>query len=249
MKHLAAFIFGVSFICLGENALSDDEISVDHPARQKIADVRVDVDSVYYTGEINKNGISRLIEAIDGSRGAISVVKINSGGGEINDGISFAEIVRRKNLSVEVVDVCFSSCANYVFTAGNKKILRKSSVVGWHGGASQEISFNDVAIDGKETMSTKQLESIRITFEKYMQGTLEREVRFFREIGVQQNITTEGDADKYKEYRADKYSFWTYSIDDMQKYGVGNVHVIGGEWLPHTNPASNKIFKATYAEQ
>ncbi len=33
--------------------------------------------------------------------------------------------------------MCFSSCANYVFTSAANKYIREDSLVGWHGSESQ----------------------------------------------------------------------------------------------------------------
>ena len=42
-------------------------------------------------------------------------------------------------LDVIVDELCFSSCANYIFTAGKNKIIGKDAIVGWHGSEQQDL--------------------------------------------------------------------------------------------------------------
>ena len=41
-------------------------------------------------------------------------------------------------IDVIVDEICFSSCANYIFTAGKNKIIEKDAIVGWHGSEQQD---------------------------------------------------------------------------------------------------------------
>ena len=70
---------------------------------------------------------------------------ISSPGGTVDYGIQLGEWILSKQLDVEIGDYCISSCANYVFTAGKNKILRKNSLLGWHGGLLQlaDLPFKD----------------------------------------------------------------------------------------------------------
>ena len=57
------------------------------------------------------------------------LLKVTSSGGDITLGMELGEWVFRNGLDVEVVDHCFSSCANYVFTAGKAKYLNPDAVL------------------------------------------------------------------------------------------------------------------------
>ena len=45
-----------------------------------------------------------------------------------------------RNMDAVVDDLCFSFCANYIFTSGRNKVIREDSIVGWHGSPQQNIS-------------------------------------------------------------------------------------------------------------
>lgn len=73
-------------------------------------------------------------------------VAIESTGGEINLGLDLGSFIFKNQLNVKVDSYCFSSCANYIFTAGIKKNLVKEAVVGFHGGVSSS-EFNTIQLD------------------------------------------------------------------------------------------------------
>lgn len=62
---------------------------------------------------------------------------IRSSGGDLDAGMMFGDFISKVNMSVEVIDYCISSCANYVFLAGGTKILNTNSLVIFHGGPKQ----------------------------------------------------------------------------------------------------------------
>jgi hypothetical protein len=62
---------------------------------------------------------------------------ISSNGGSIYAGIDMGTFIHQKSMTVEVADLCISSCANYVFLAGETKVLNKHSLVVFHGGPKQ----------------------------------------------------------------------------------------------------------------
>ena len=60
-------------------------------------------------------------------------VIVTSLGGEVEYGLMIGNDIFDRKLNVIVRDYCFSSCANYIFLAGKKKIIEKDSVLGFHG--------------------------------------------------------------------------------------------------------------------
>lgn len=62
---------------------------------------------------------------------------VNSNGGSLYAGIDMGNFIHEKRMTVEVANLCISSCANYVFLAGETKVLNKNSLVVFHGGPRQ----------------------------------------------------------------------------------------------------------------
>lgn len=62
---------------------------------------------------------------------------VNSNGGSLYAGIEMGKFIHRNRMTVEVADLCISSCANYIFLAGETKVLNKNSLVVFHGGPKQ----------------------------------------------------------------------------------------------------------------
>ncbi len=65
-------------------------------------------------------------------------LRIQSTGGHLQAGMDFGNFITTNRIDVEVADYCISSCANYVFLAGQRKILNQTSLVIFHGGPKQE---------------------------------------------------------------------------------------------------------------
>ena len=92
--------------------------------------------SVSYSGQITPFLVDNFIDNIklDGATRLI----VNSGGGDGAAGIKLGRWVKSHNLDVEVQGHCDSACANYVFLAGDRKIIAPRSIVLWHGSMEQK---------------------------------------------------------------------------------------------------------------
>ncbi|NLZ41795.1 MAG: hypothetical protein GX886_11170 [Comamonadaceae bacterium] len=107
-------------------------------ARAEPAVVRVQGDTVYYTGNLSKASSAAFDAAVARvSRGQITRLVISSGGGDTVEGRHVGRWVRDMALVVEVDVICFSSCADYVFPAGRAPLIRANAFVGWHGNERQ----------------------------------------------------------------------------------------------------------------
>ena len=83
------------------------------------AKVYIESDALVYQGEISKQNNLDAFTFYQDASVKPSVLVITSGGGNIDLGMDLGEFVLEHNLDVRVDTFCFSSCANYVFTAGN----------------------------------------------------------------------------------------------------------------------------------
>ena len=79
--------------------------------------------TLVYRGALSEAANQRLFELYVKTKPRPRLLKVTSGGGDITLGMDLGEWVFQNGLDVEVVDHCFSSCANYVFTAAKAKYL------------------------------------------------------------------------------------------------------------------------------
>jgi hypothetical protein len=88
---------------------------------------------IVYFGSIDQDRVDKAMALYrPGDR-----LLIRSSGGDLDAGMMFGDFINKRNMSVEVIDYCISSCANYVFLAGSTKILNPNSLVIFHGGPKQ----------------------------------------------------------------------------------------------------------------
>lgn len=73
---------------------------------------------------------------------------------------------------------------------------------------------------------------------------LERE--FYQELGVDLRIGVYGQRGIYQStYETYKYAGFYYSIEDMEKMGIKNISVTGGNWKPETNADFAEYYKVS----
>jgi hypothetical protein len=65
-------------------------------------------------------------------------VVAGSPGGDWESALALGILIHKYGWDVEVVDICASSCANFIFPAGKKKYLHGDSLLLYHGGPHQE---------------------------------------------------------------------------------------------------------------
>jgi len=128
--------------------------------------------------------------------------------------------VFRQKLTLEVRDYCFSSCANYVFTAATRKIIRTGAVVAWHGNYHHLLDTglwrDDVPARMQRTGESRAIASQRVL--EQVQDLVKREKEFFATIGVDQYLNWIG---KMPPYSAKNYYF--LAPPDMARFGVRQV--------------------------
>ena len=172
--------------------------------------------ALVYTGGLSKEANKKLFNLYEKAKVKPRLLKIRSGGGDVNLGMDVGEWVFRNQLDVEVTDHCVSSCANYIFTAGRRKILNPDSIVMWHGGAHQPNMEEQVKAIGK-------------TGEDYLTAWKLREDTFFKTVGVDGTITVYGQTAPHVVLPPTAAGF-DYSIGDMTKFGLLNIVEQGGPW-------------------
>ncbi|RYU68789.1 hypothetical protein ERW51_06385 [Aliivibrio finisterrensis] len=183
-------------------------------------------DKFVYEGDIS-GGANETLLSLYKNNGQIKTLEIKSYGGEINLGMDLGEFVYKNNLTVEVNDYCFSSCANYVFPSGKRKLISNRAVIGFHGGASSN-EFDDSEFEKElASLSIQQREETLNEVANYMKDSVKREDAFYSMIGVDQRITTLGQSDDFSQFDEGGYDGWYYSISALNKLGVDNVFLIG----------------------
>ncbi len=178
-----------------------------------------EVGRITYIGSITAAANSRVVEIFNAASSKPETILISSNGGNVNRGLDLAEWILDNGLDVEVGDLCFSSCANYVLLAGRVKTLNRQSVLGWHGSVWQE------SFDGFADPASPDYQPALVELRK-------RESRFFDRIGVDNVITVYGlggDPISFLLNRGPTLGF-DFDLDDIRRLGVTNVELADGEW-------------------
>jgi hypothetical protein len=192
-----------------------------------------------YVGYLDEDANARLFALYDGLATKPTVLAIRSRGGDVVPGMALGEWVHAHKLDVKVMEFCLSSCANYVFTAGSRKIVSNLAMIGYHGGMSS-MHF-DVGGSDKEkyaAMTPAQQAAYQAGLRKDVQPLLDRETAFFKTIGVRQDITTWGHQSGRVSVEQDG---WTYTQDGFRRFGVDRIEVINPPWVPRLLTLKSKL--------
>src|SRR5205807_1858808 len=91
---------------------------------------------VSFLGRITPERVETFLTQIDFA--GVTKLIINSDGGNVASGLRLATWLRSNRLDVEVRGLCLSACANYIFPAGDRKVICPGSLVMWHGSMEQK---------------------------------------------------------------------------------------------------------------
>jgi hypothetical protein len=188
-----------------------------------------------YWGRIDHVGTQRVRRELESN--AVTTLVIRSRGGDVDAGIDLGQLVHEYRLAV-VVDVeCSSSCANYVFLAGSKRLVRDGAIVLWHGSIEQR-DFREEASRLASDPSRSEEADRRL---RRLTALREKQVRFFQMIGVDERITRIG------QEPVNQGVTWTVPVADMRLFGVSDVDAPDGygtpdycrRWLEHRQSAGS----------
>ena len=186
-----------------------------------------DDETAEFDGKITEESVSTFLASV--AHRHITMIVVDSGGGEPIAGIRLGEWIDRNSVSVQVEKVCFSSCANYVFPAGARKIIVAPGIVGWHGSAEQRnFRERDKIYEGIElrAASGEGLLASEVTVLgdskefadfKYSQASRPRQRAFYNTLGVNEYVTRAGQEPRYLG------TLWTLTADDLKAFGICNI--------------------------
>ncbi|HZY19132.1 MAG TPA: hypothetical protein VFE82_11680 [Ramlibacter sp.] len=174
------------------------------------ARVRMEGERIVFEGRITAASAAQFRQLAQDP--AVRRLVITSGGGLVGPALDMAETVRERALDVEVPATCLSSCANYVFPAGRRKVLGWAGAVGWHGNMAHVLYLQRT---GQGQWSEAAMHEAR-------QLAL-REAELYRQWGVDGFVCWFG---KLPPHSAQ--DFYALSAADMALFGIRDVTVLDG---------------------
>jgi hypothetical protein len=202
------------------------------------ASVRVQGDTLYYSGNLSKASSAAFDTAVAGiPRGQFTRLVISSGGGDTVAGRHIGTWVRDMALVVEVDVICFSSCADYVFPAGRARVIRADAFVGWHGNerqfevlaARKGVSLSE-ELDryAPEGLSPAQRASFVDELGRSLSLTRLAEADFYASLGLSDAfaVCAVGDVLEQRPGFAGQRG-WGFSLADMARLGLKNTVYLG----------------------
>jgi len=234
---LAAAALGLAVAARADSAAQPRPPEIER-ARAEPAVVRVQGDTLYYTGNFSKASSAAFDAAVAGvRRGQLTRLVISSGGGDTVEGRHVGRWVRDMALVVEVDVICLSSCADYIFPAGRARVIRADAFVGWHGNERQfrvlaartgvsvadqlaTIPPADVAPGPRAAFVQEALRSMAVTGKD--------EAEFYASLGLNDAfaVCAVGDVLERRHGYAGQIG-WGFSLADMARLGLTHTVYLG----------------------
>jgi len=191
--------------------------------------------AIFYKGDITSASNTSVKNILREYK--IDSLIIDSEGGNVGYGIELGNLVYNHHLDVKVENLCVSSCANYVFTAGKRKILEPGSLVVWHGSVIQKdfntIDFSEIEKEVGHEMNSGEREAFSKKYFNALNIIKKRQRDFFKKIATSQEVTIIGQ-------EMNCHCLWTLMPSDMAKFGIKNVIYPSG-YLPQIKDKDVKI--------
>ena len=234
---------------------------------QTTASVVVDGSTVHYRGVLNRQSVDHFFRQIRAAEAPIDTLVINSSDGESDMTRRIGLWVHEHAVTVVVDHVCFSSCANYIFTAAPRKIIRSGAIVGWHGSEQSHVyiaqsrgltirelidelveqnldqAIKDEEAAGGEVRPELVRARLHSSFTALFYDT-RAEQAFLELIGVPVDVLVYGlMPGRYDRTVAAPVDGWTFTLEGMARLGITNVAYEGpGEYARDlNNPARTLI--------
>ena len=172
------------------------------------ATVRLEGDAIVFTGRIDLVSAREFLDLLPDP--AVRRLVIRSQGGLVAPALEMAEAMQARGIDVEVQGLCLSSCANYIFPAGRRKLISGPGAVAWHGNMAHVIYRQT---RGDEQWSEDTMSQAR--------ELAPREEAFYRNVGVDGFICWFGKIPPYGEG-----DFYALSVADMKRFGIADVTVL-----------------------
>lgn len=169
--------------------------------------VRLEGDAIVFSGRIDGRSVADFLALAQDPQ--VARLVITSAGGLVSPALDMAEAIHQRGLAVEVPETCLSSCANYIFPAGRRKVLGWPGAVGWHGNITHVLHLHR---SGRGRWSEREIASARVL--------AQREAQFFRRIGVDGFVCWFGKIAPYQ-----VQDFYWLSPRDMARFGIRDVTV------------------------
>lgn len=151
----------------------------------------------------------------------VSLLSVSSEGGVTESAIQIAEIVQRRSMGIRVIDVCLSSCANYLFVAGFSREVMPDAVVGWHGGHSFK-PFRSTLDSGSRLVEKEKI----LLREQLLYARAKVSVDLIVYSGIVK-LGEQVERDVRREY-----SLWSPSAEELRRLGVTGLKMFEGERTP-----------------
>ena len=139
--------------------------------------------SISFTGEVEEGDFESLKLVITKNTERLI---LNSPGGDAVEGLKIGQELLRYSIDTEVQGICISSCANYLFPIGNRKII-SHGVVGYHGNITAVVTIGKDEFLKTLRDSGLSNDAVEALYQQFLAAS-EMESAFYSRLGISQTL-------------------------------------------------------------
>jgi hypothetical protein len=199
-----------------------------------------------FDGDITSESVTPLDSWLTRApAGSEPLVVVRSRGGDAATGIGIMQDLQLANAKVHVVDLCASSCANYLFAGAKHRSVTDGAVILFHGGFSaaarrQVLAAIERFRGSGKAPSNMDWDKARTSALASFDATMKLQDDLYEQIGVSNQIVRGMDmldVDRIEEVDCDptrsaKHTAVFFTVDQLRQMGITIEH-----GLPATKPA------------
>lgn len=182
---------------------------------------RVNGSTVSLKGEILEGSFKEFLNVFDET---IRQVVLNSRGGDTYEAIQIGRVLKNAEVDILVRGLCLSSCANYLFLAGKKKII-ENGIVGFHGNTIaliEELGGIEKAVSSVFP-SSHRIQVNAVDFRRRTKKTMEWEKEFLEALDIPQEFFSQTQRADKGMYNGESYDFLLPDRGTFEKYNIQNI--------------------------
>lgn len=180
----------------------------------------IDNKTLSFKGNITNNEYTIFLPFYKKS---INKLILNSRGGETYAALQIANKLLGQIELVEIYNICASSCANYLFVLGEKKVINQDSLVGYHGNVTATME-NRSALRNQmysQGLSENQIDNL---FKNYFEPQVELEREFYSKLGISQDLFDRSYQEDKGMNDGKKYALLAPTKETFRRYGIFNIY-------------------------
>jgi len=187
-------------------------------AQRSPAEIIVRNGTLYFDGEITADAAQSVLRQLDMRR--VDGISVNSIGGDVTAAITIGQELYKRQMDVEVRNICADACASYLFPAGKSQFLSQGSLLLWSVHPQNEVGELPPETVDNNKNDTESPGATQPNTLKQASALKQEVAQFYQQIGVNSHLSWCPQWSTAPDFPA---KWFSWSVENLAKFGVKNL--------------------------